>query len=390
MTHCNTIYTLLNVGRIIAGPGSLSTIQEIPAAWGAKKVLIITDQGVWNAGLIEKPKTLLESAGVGVAIIHDTPPEPTVDQVRAILREAQSLEAKMVIGIGGGSAMDTAKLVSVLLTNDVSLEQLLAKAPIPRRGLPTLMVPTTAGTGSEATPNAIVLVPEQGLKVGIVNDKLVPDCVILDPLMTLNLPPAVTAATGMDALAHAIECYTSKKANPFSNTFALKAVSLISKSLRQAYRDGQNIEARHDMLLGALFGGMCIATSGTTAVHALAYPLGGKYRMPHGLSNAILLPHVMQFNLDATEDRFRDIAVAMGLDVAGLSARLAAQKMIDNLYALNGDLNIPSGIAAYGVTEADLDTLVEAASKVTRLLENNPKPLTKSDMQAIYRRLLCG
>jgi alcohol dehydrogenase class IV len=198
----------------------------------------------------------------------------------------------------------------------------------------------------------------------------------------------VTASTGMDALAHAIECYTSKKANPFSDTFALKAVSLISKSLRRAYREGQNIEARHDMLLGALFGGMCIATSGTTAVHAMAYPLGGKYRMPHGLSNAVLLPHVMQFNLDATEDRFRDIAVAMGLDVAGLTMRQAAQKMIDNLYALNGELNIPSGIAAYGVMDADLDTLVEAASKVTRLLDNNPKKLTKSDMQAIYRRLL--
>lgn len=388
MTPSNVNYSLLNVGRIIAGPGSLSALREIPATYGAQKVLIITDPGVWNAGLIEKPKNLLESAGVDVAILHDTPPEPTVDQVRAIFRQAQALEGQMIIGIGGGSAMDAAKLVSVLLTNDVSLEQLLGKAPIPRRGLPTLMVPTTAGTGSEATPNAIVLVPEQELKIGIVNDKLVPDCVLLDPLMTLNLPPAVTASTGMDALAHAIECYTSKKANPFSDTFALKAVSLISKSLRRAYREGRNIEARHDMLLGALFGGMCIATSGTTAVHALAYPLGGKYRMPHGLSNAVLLPHVMQFNLDATEDRFRDIAVAMGLDVAGLNTRQAAQKMIDNLYALNGELNIPPGIAAYGVTEADLDPLVEAASQVTRLLDNNPKILTKSDMRAIYRRLL--
>jgi alcohol dehydrogenase class IV len=388
MTPSNTNYSLLNIGRIIAGPGSLSAIPDIPAAYGAQKVLIITDQGVWNAGLIEKPISLLESAGICVAIINDTPPEPTVDQVKAIFRQAQALEGQMIIGIGGGSAMDTAKLVSVLFTNNVSLEQLLGKAPIPHRGLPTLMVPTTAGTGSEATPNAIVLVPEQELKVGIVNDKLVPDCVILDPLMTLNLPPAVTASTGMDALAHAIECYTSKKANPFSDTFALKAVGLISRSLRQAYREGQNIDARHDMLLGALFGGMCIATSGTTAVHALAYPLGGKYRIPHGLSNAVLLPHVMQFNLDATEDRFRDIAVAMGLDVAGLTTRQAAQKMIDNLYALNGELSIPSGIAAYGVTEADLDTLVEAASQVTRLLDNNPKLLTKSDMRAIYHRLL--
>jgi len=388
MTHTNMNYSLLNVGKIIAGPGSLSAIGEMPAAYGAQNVLIITDQGVWTAGLIEKPKSHLESAGVSVTVIHETPPEPTVEQVKAIFRQAQSLEAQMVIGIGGGSAMDTAKLISVLLTNDVSLEQLLGKAPIPNRGLPTVMVPTTAGTGSEATPNAIVLVPEQELKVGIVNDKLVPDCVILDPLMTLNLPPAVTASTGMDALAHAIECYTSKKANPFSDTFALKAVGLISKSLRRAYREGQNIEARHDMLLGALFGGMCIATSSTTAVHALAYPLGGKYRIPHGLSNAILLPHIMQFNLDATEDRFRDIAVAMGLDVSGFTTRQAAVKMIDHLYALNGELKIPSGLTTLGVAEADLDALVEAASKVTRLLDNNPKTLTKSDMRAIYRRLL--
>jgi alcohol dehydrogenase class IV len=388
MMPSNMTYTLLNVGRIIAGPGSLSTIQEIPAAYGAEKVLIITDQGVWNAGLIEKPKTILESAGFRVAVIHDTPPEPAVDQVKTIFQQAKTLEGQMIIGIGGGSAMDVAKLVSVLLTNDVSLEQLLGKTQIAHRGLPTLMVPTTAGTGSEATPNAIVLVPEEEVKIGIVNNKLIPDCVILDPLMTLNLPPAVTAATGMDALAHAIECYTSKKANPFSDTFALKAVGLISNSLRRAYREGQNIDARHDMLLGALFGGMCISTSGTTAVHALAYPLGGKYRMPHGLSNAVLLPHIMQFNLDAVEDRFRDIAVAMGLDVSGLTTRKAAEKMIENLYALNKDLNIPSGIAAQGVTEADLDGLVEAASKVTRLLENNPKPLAKSDMRAIYRRLL--
>jgi alcohol dehydrogenase class IV len=388
MIPSNMIYTLLNVGRIIAGPGSLSTIQEIPAAYGAEKVLIITDQGVWNAGLIEKPKTILESAGFRVAVIHDTPPEPAVDQVKTIFQQAKTLEGQMIIGIGGGSAMDVAKLVSVLLTNDVSLEQLLGKTQIAHRGLPTLMVPTTAGTGSEATPNAIVLVPEEEVKIGIVNNKLIPDCVILDPMMTLNLPPAVTAATGMDALAHAIECYTSKKANPFSDTFALKAVGLISNSLRRAYREGQNIDARHDMLIAALFGGMCISTSGTTAVHALAYPLGGKYRMPHGLSNAVLLPHIMQFNLDAVEDRFRDIAVAMGLDVAGLTTRKAAEKMIENLYALNKDLNIPSGIAAQGVTEADLDVLVEAASKVTRLLENNPKPLAKSDMRAIYRRLL--
>ncbi|MBI5603271.1 MAG: iron-containing alcohol dehydrogenase [Deltaproteobacteria bacterium] len=382
------IYSLLNVRRIIAGPGSLSRVHEIPASYGARKILMITDQGVWDAGLIEKPKEILESAGYGVEIIHQTPPEPAVDQVKAIFREAQEQGGQMIIGIGGGSVMDVAKLVSVLLTNDLSLEQLIGGAEITRQGLPTLMVPTTAGTGSEVTQNAIVLVPEEQVKVGIVSSKLVPEVVILDPLLTVKLPPAITAATGMDALAHAIECYISKKANPFSDTFALKTVSLISKGLRRAYKNGQDIEAREEMLLGALFGGLCIATSGTTAVHALAYPLGGRYRIPHGLSNAVLLPHVMKFNLDATEDRFKDLALAMGLPVSGLASRQAAERMIENLYALNADLNIPAGITDWGVTEADLEELVESASRVTRLLDNNPRPMTKSDMRAIYRRLM--
>ncbi len=388
MIPSSAVYALQNVGKIFAGPDSLSVIREIPATYGAREILIITDRGVWNAGLIEKPKAMLESAGYRVAVISDTPPEPTVEQAAAIVQQAKALGGEMVVGIGGGSAMDTAKLVSVLLTNDLSIEQLLGKAPLARRGLPSLMVPTTAGTGSEATPNAIVLVPEEEVKVGIVDGKLLPDCVILDPLMTVNLPPAVTAATGMDALAHAIECFTSKKGNPFSDTFALKAVNLIAKSLRRAYREGHDIEARHGMLLGALLGGMCIATSSTTAVHALAYPLGGRFRMPHGLSNAVLLPHVMQFNLDAAEDRFREIAIAMGVDAGKLTRRQAAEAVIENLFALNADLSIPSGIAGYGVTEADLDFLVEGASKVTRLLENNPRPITPSDMRAIYRRLL--
>ena len=168
----------------------------------------------------------------------------------------------------------------VLLTNDISLKELIDKAPIRQRGVPTLMVPTTAGTGAEVTPNAIVLVPEEELKIGIVSSKLMSDCVILDPLMTVKLPAAITASTGMDALTHAIECYTSKKANPISDTFAIKAINLITRSLRRAYTNGEDIDARHDMLLGAMFGGLCIATSSTTAVHALAYPLGGKYRIP--------------------------------------------------------------------------------------------------------------
>ncbi|MDR3561954.1 MAG: iron-containing alcohol dehydrogenase [Negativicutes bacterium] len=381
-------YTLLNVGKIIAGPNSIESLPEIMADYQPQKVLIITDQGVWKAGLIDKPKKLLENAGMEVAVINDTPPEPEVAQVEAVFQAAKKQNCQMIIGIGGGSSMDVAKIVAVMLTNKLSVKELVNKAKIENRGIPTIMIPTTAGTGAEVTPNAIVLVPEEELKVGIVSPKMMPDCVILDPVMTLGLPPAITASTGMDALTHAIECYTSKKANPFSDTFALKAVTLIARSIRRAFTDGGDLDARHDMLLGAMFGGISIATSSTTAVHALAYPLGGKYRMPHGLSNAILLPHVMKFNMDAAEDKFKDIAIAMGLNVTGLTVREAAEKMIDNLYSLIADLKIQSGLKDKGITAADLEFMVEAASKVTRLLDNNPKPMTKQNMLEIYKKLL--
>jgi len=385
----SNVYSLLNIGKIVAGPGCIEQITGIVADYEAKNVVIITDQGVWNSGLVEKPKTLLEGAGVNVHVINDTPPEPTVDQVNAVFKAAREFECEMIIGIGGGSSMDAAKLVALLLTNDVNLRELVkGKAQIKHRGVPTLMIPTTAGTGSEATPNAIVLVPEEELKVGIVSGKMVPDCVILDPTMTINLPKHITANTGMDALCHAIECYISKKANPFSDTFALKAITLISRSIRTAYHDGHNLAAREDMLLGAMFGGISIATSSTTAVHALSYPLGGKYHIPHGLSNAILLPGVMKFNLDVCEEKFKEIAIAMELNITGCTTREAAEKMINNLYSMIADLNVTCDLKAKGIDEAALDDLIEAAAKVTRLLDNNPKVVTKEDMRVIYRDLL--
>ena len=381
-------YSLLNAGRIVAGRDSVEQIADIVKDYGASRVLIISDKGVARAGLIERPKALLEAACIAVTILDDTPPEPEVEQANAIFTAAKNSACEMVIGVGGGSAMDVAKLVAVLLNNDVSLRELLDKAPIPKRGLPTLMIPTTAGTGSETTPNSIVLVPEDELKVGIVSPKLLPDCVILDPKMTIGLPPAITASTGMDALCHAIECYTSKKGNPFSEMIALKAISLISRSIRRAFNTGTDIDARHDMLLGAMYGGMCIATSSTTAVHALAYPLGGKYRIAHGVSNAILLPFVMRFNAVGNEDKFRDVAVAMGLDVDPADSKAATEKFIEAIFELNRDLQIPSDLKRWNITAADLETLVEGAAKVTRLLDNNPRPMDKADIRAIYTQLI--
>ena len=389
MSH-KEVYTLFNVGKIVAGIDSLQAIKEFAAEYDVKTALIITDQGVWQTGLVDKPRKLLEEAGVKVEIIHNTPPEPSTEHVNQVHEAAKKLECQAIIGIGGGSSMDVAKITAIMLNNPQPLKELLSGAKIEKRGVPTLMIPTTAGTGAEATQNAIFLVPEEESKVGIVSSKMVPDWAILDPLLTLGLPPAITASTGMDALCHAIECYISKKANPLSDTYALRAISLISRSIRTAYRDGKNVDARHDMLLAALFGGMCIASSSTTAVHALAYPLGGKYHIPHGLSNAVLLPYIMEFNLAATVEKFRDIAEAMGLDVNGLKAEEAAKKMIDELYSLVADLQINESLKLKerGITIADVDVMVEGAAKVTRLLNNNPKPMSKSDMREIYLKLL--
>ena len=385
---CTETYTLLNVGKIVAGIDSIQAIRDFAAEYNVQSALIITDEGVWKTGLVDKPCELLTEAGVRVEVIHNTPPEPATYHVEQVLALARQQECQAVIGIGGGSSMDVAKITAVLLANTQSLTELLRGGKIEKRGVPTLMIPTTAGTGAEATQNAIFLVPEEESKVGIVSPKLVPDWAILDPALTVGLPPAITASTGMDALCHAIECYISKKANPLSDTYALQAIRLISRSLRRAYQNGKDLDARHDMLLAALFGGMSIASSSTTAVHALAYPLGGKYHMPHGLSNAILLPYVMEFNRDACTEKFRDIAEAMGLPVSGLSAADAADRLIKSLFALTRDLQMTVSLRDRGLTADDIEGMVEAASKVTRLLNNNPKPMTREDIRTVYNRLL--
>jgi len=381
--------TLFNAGRILAGAGSLARLTELAAEFRAGHVLVVSDKGVAGAGLVEPARAALAAAGHAVTVLDDTPPEPEVKDVEAVLAAARAAgPVDLVVGIGGGSAMDVAKVVAVMLAHPVSLRDVLAKAPVPGRGLPTVMVPTTAGTGSEATPNSIILVPEDALKVGIVSPLLMPDAVILDPLLTLTLPPHVTASTGMDALTHAIECYCSKKGNAFSDLYGLEAIRLIARSLRRAVEHGRDVEARADMLLGAFYGGVCIATSSTTAVHALAYPLGGTYRIPHGLSNAILLPFVMEFNLVGSERRFAAMARAMGLPVDGLADAAAGERFIAALHDLNAALGIKRTLRDKGVADGDLDGLVDGAAKVTRLLDNNPRAMSRADMRTIYQRLM--
>lgn len=384
-------FNILNPGRVVAGAGSIGQLAALASdVFRARRVLLVSDKGVAAAGLIDGPRHALTQAGLTVHVIDSTPPEPEIADVQSILDQARRGGSwDLVVGIGGGSAMDVAKILAILLAHPLELRDLLARrAEISARGLPTIMVPTTAGTGSEATPNSIILVPEDELKVGIVSAHLMPDAVILDAGLTLTLPPAVTASTGMDALTHAIECYCSRKGNPFSDLYAIESIRLIARSLRRAVAHGDDLQARQDMLMGAYWGGVCIATSSTTAVHALAYPLGGKYRMAHGLSNAILLPFVMAFNAPACTARFAAMARAMALPVETLDDEQAAQAFVEALRKLNADLGIPASLAGQGITAQDLDSLVEGAESVTRLLDNNPRPMDRAQIRMIYQALV--
>ena len=284
--------------------------------------------------------------------------------------------------------MDTAKLASLLQGGQIRVKDLLDSPLIAKKRVRTLMIPTTAGTGAEATLNAIVAVPEQKLKVGIVNPEMMSDYVILDPEMIRKLPMKISASTGVDALCHAIECYTGNKANYFSDIFALEALSLIMNNIEKAVKDPDAMDAKVKMQIASFYAGIAITSSGTTAVHALSYPLGGRYHIAHGVSNAILLVPVMKFNEDAISSR-----LASGYDRcyghSDLSEREKSRAMIERMEEIVKSLEIPSNLATFNVGLGDLDDLVEAGMKVTRLLNNNMKTVTREDARRIYSQILC-
>jgi alcohol dehydrogenase len=371
-------YTLQMPRRVLAGQGVLEQLAT-PAVLAPELALaVVVDEGVKKAGLLAKPVQILNGRIVRTICIPTR--EPEIADVEAQLQRLRAVKVDLVIGLGGGSVMDTAKILAALYPTTLTISEVLGADKIPGKGLPTLMIPTTAGTGAEATPNAIVGIPAEKLKIGIVSPHLVPDTVLLDPTMTRSLPPAVTAATGMDALAHALECFISLKANPFSDHFALKGLELIFHALPRAFEHGDDLAARENMLLAAFFGGVCIASSGTTAVHALAYPLGGEYHIPHGVANAMLLAPVMRFNRDWIADRLVQVASYIGVTTP--------QEVITALETLVVRLQIPSKLTDFGITAQQLDALAQSAARVERLLNNNPRKLSVAEIKSIYQELL--
>lgn len=370
------------------GEGSMEKINEIIAKEGSRKIVVFSDEGIKAAGLLKLLTDELDKADVEYRIFTDCKPEPTYGQVEEVANMVQSFDCDLMIGIGGGSVMDAAKLCSVLKGASYTIRDLLENPAQAKKTVKTVMIPSTCGTGSEATCNAIVAIPEESSKKGIVNDDMIPDYVILDPRMIAKLPKAIVAATGVDALAHAVECYTSKKATPFSDGYALNAAKLIFGNIREAYEHPHNMEAKSNMMLGAYYGGVAITASGTTAVHALSYPLGGRYHIAHGVSNAILFAHVMEFNKDGCEERLAQLCDAIHPAYAQKTREEKAQYVIDQIADIVKVTEIPTDLAGYGVTMEDLDFLVEAGSQQQRLLVNNCKELSLEDIRNLYLKVV--
>lgn len=313
--------------------------------------------------------------------------EPTTALLQMALSAAREARASCIVGVGGGSVLDVAKLVAALLDRSEDIHEIIGTDRLRGRSTPLVLLPTTAGTGSEVSPNAIVLDEGDRLKKGVISPHLVPDAAYVDPELTLSVPPDVTGATGLDALTHCIEAYVNRMAHPMIDLYALEGVRLIARSLRRAFDDGQDLQARSDLALASLFGGLCLGPVNTGAVHALAYPLGGEFGVPHGVSNAVLLPHVIEFNLPAAPDRYAAIAVALGAQAEGdpLETARAGVRVLRELAEYCG---MASGLRTLGVPAGAVDRMAESAMTVTRLLDRNVRKVSLEDAREIYRRAL--
>ena len=370
--------------RIVFGTGCMSQMRDEYLASGMKKLFLLTADPILP--LIQPTICGLEQEGVSVCVETKILGEPTVGDFKRILKEAQDFNADSVIGIGGGSVMDVAKLVATFLHSEQNIEECYGIGFIKKRGVWFACAPTTAGTGSEVSPNAILLDETDNGKKGIISNHLLCDVAYLDPNLTATVPPRITAETGMDALTHCIEVYTNKFAHPCVDMYALKGISLIAKNLERAVKNGKDMEAREAMLLGSMYGGLGLGPVNTAAVHALAYPVGGMFHKSHGLSNSILLPTVMRFNMQGNEKRYADVAIACGCQPGETDAETALRG-VEFICKLSKACGIPQTLEQIGIPKTAVPEMAKAAMLQQRLLKNNPRPITEQDCADIYNSL---
>lgn len=370
--------------RIVFRPGAVKELPTLLSALNAQNIMLVTDPGLRRSGLVDPVIDGIESAGMTLSIFDEVEADPPVRIVMAAVERAAAAGVDAVIGFGGGSAMDTAKLVAYLAKSPCDLETIYGVDLAKGERLPLILAPTTAGTGSEVTSISIVTTNSDE-KRGVVSRILLPDIAVLDPETTLGLPPGTTAATGIDAMVHAIEAYTSKhKKNPLSDVLARQALTLLATNLPVVMQAPGDIEARGAMLLGSCLAGMAFANAPVAAVHALAYPLGGRYHVPHGLSNALMLAPVLRFNMAAAAALYGELADCVGAcEATGDAAR--AQYFVGRVEALIAGCQMPQTLRDVGVTADSLDMLAEDAMRQTRLLVNNPVDVTLADARQLYQ-----
>ncbi|MFC4873819.1 iron-containing alcohol dehydrogenase [Negadavirga shengliensis] len=377
--------TLIQPNRLVFGTQAFERFREELLQAACKRVWILT-----IPPFVDMLAHLVQEAGrKGITVQVETydSGEPTFRLYAEHLNKVQGFGAELIVGIGGGSVLDLAKLLAAMQKNTQSLEDVVGINQLKERKVKLYCLPTTSGTGSEVSPNAILLDESTLEKKGVISPFLVPDVTYVDPLLTLDLPPKITAETGVDALSHCIEAFTNNFSHPIVDDFALRGISLIGRNLLRAYRQGRDVEARSAVALGSMYGGMCLGPVNTAGVHALSYPLGGKYHVPHGLANAVLLPEVMAYNLPAEVEKHARIALALGVQEEG-SREEIAQKGVEKVRDLVRACGIPADLWVLGVKEEDLNELAGLAMKVTRLLKNNPRELGFEDAVRIYQRLL--
>jgi alcohol dehydrogenase class IV len=375
------IVTLLQPPRIVIGNGCAPHCAEYLAQRGVRRVLLVSSTPVIPT--LGAVRDALQKASVAVVNAVPVDSEPTCAMFEQMLAAARAENIEAVLGIGGGSAIDVAKLLAALTRGTQTVAEVFGINLLAGRALPLVCLPTTSGTGAEVSPNAILLDEAAALKKGVVSPHLVPDAAFVDPLLTLTVPPGVTAATGLDALTHCIEAFANKFAHPAVDIYALQGIRLIAAHLERAVRKGRDLEARAAMALGSYYGGLCLGPVNTGAVHALSYPLGGRFHIAHGVANSLLLPHVIRFNTPAAPERYTQVALALGVSPAS-SAAATAERGVEFLAQLSRNCGVPQTLSEIKIPRDAIPSLAQAAMQVTRLLKNNLRPVTEADAAAIY------
>jgi alcohol dehydrogenase class IV len=379
------IYEIMLPVKVCFGAGAVGILGDEVSKLGVKHALIVTDPGVYQAGLVDPVKAQLSGAKLSVDVFAEAEPEPTLPRLNKAYERLSKEGYDLVVGVGGGSSMDTAKGLSVLFAHGGRGQDYIGINKVPGPGIPIVTVPTTAGTGSEVTKAAVFDDPDKRSKFGIQSPYILARLAIVDPILTYGCPQKVTANAGIDALTHAMESYTSINASTFTDALEVEAMCLIAGSLRAVVKNGSDKEARSRMAEGALFGGFGIGHAGGAAAHALAYPLGSRFHVPHGVTVGLLLPHVMELNLPTNLSKYATIAQMLGVKTQGLSLQKAAEKGVEAYKALAKDIGIPIHLRDLGIPKEALEELAVATMDVTRLLNNNPKKLTLDDVRRIWQ-----